>query len=35
MKPEIQMAIERQKTFDLGLAAKLVGFPGGRTKFFK
>jgi len=35
MKHRVQLAIERQKTFDLGLAAKLIGFPGGRTKFFK
>lgn len=35
MKTTIQMAIERQETFDLGLSAKLLGFPGGRIKFFK
>lgn len=35
MKTPIQMAIERQETFDIGLASKLLGFPGGRTKFFK
>ena len=35
MKTSIQMAIERQETFDISLASKLIGFPGGRTKFFK
>jgi phage antirepressor YoqD-like protein len=35
MKSSIAMAIERQETFDIGLASKLLGFPGGRIKFFK